>query len=60
MIPSNIQSFTNLLPSVEFEGYYNRDSLKYVDIYSIPEAHTVIRGTLRYKVNKIIASTDYE
>ena len=28
----------------------NRDSAKYVDVYGVPEAHTVLRGTLRYKV----------
>ncbi|MGV9168409.1 MAG: saccharopine dehydrogenase C-terminal domain-containing protein [Promethearchaeia archaeon] len=31
-----------------FEGYPNRDSLSYIDIYSIPETNTMIRGTLRY------------
>ena len=40
------------LPEVEFEGYYNRDSTKYVDIYDIPEAETVLRGTYRYKVRQ--------
>ncbi len=38
------------LADVEFEGYYNRDSTKYMDIYNIPEAETVLRGTYRYKV----------
>ena len=32
------------------EGYPNRDSVKYKDVYGIPEARTVLRGTLRYKV----------
>src|SRR5690606_14393314 len=31
------------------EGYPNRDSLRYVEVYGIPEAKTIIRGTLRYK-----------
>ncbi|MBS3793541.1 MAG: saccharopine dehydrogenase NADP-binding domain-containing protein [Candidatus Thorarchaeota archaeon] len=31
-----------------FEGYPNRDSISYIDIYSIPETKTMIRGTLRY------------
>ena len=31
----------------EFEVYANRDSLKYIDIYDIKEAKTVLRGTLR-------------
>jgi saccharopine dehydrogenase-like NADP-dependent oxidoreductase len=32
----------------EFEGYPNRDSISYREIYGIPEAGTVLRGTLRY------------
>jgi saccharopine dehydrogenase (NADP+, L-glutamate forming) len=32
----------------EFEGYPNRDSVTYRDTYGIPEARTVLRGTLRY------------
>jgi saccharopine dehydrogenase (NADP+, L-glutamate forming) len=32
----------------EFEGYPNRDSLSYREIYGIPEALSVFRGTLRY------------
>lgn len=32
----------------EFEGYPNRDSVVYRETYGIPEAHTVLRGTLRY------------
>ncbi len=31
----------------EFEGYANRDSLKYVDVYGLRECKTVLRGTLR-------------
>ncbi len=30
-----------------FEGYPNRDSISYVDIYSIPEVRTMMRGTFR-------------
>lgn len=30
------------------EWYENRDSTEYVDIYSIPECETLIRGTYRY------------
>jgi saccharopine dehydrogenase (NADP+, L-glutamate forming) len=33
----------------EFEGYPNRNSVPYADIYGIPEARTVLRGTLRNK-----------
>ena len=50
MDPANMKSFDNLLPGVEMEGYFNRDSTKYVDIYDIHDARTVVRGTLRYKV----------
>lgn len=32
----------------ELECYPNRNSLPYLDIYSIPEAQTIFRGTLRY------------
>lgn len=31
----------------EFEGYPNRDSVPYADIYGIPVSRTVLRGTLR-------------
>ena len=40
----------DLYPDLELEGFPNRDSTTYVDVYGIPEAHTVLRGTLRYKV----------
>ncbi|MHA2363044.1 MAG: saccharopine dehydrogenase C-terminal domain-containing protein [Candidatus Hodarchaeales archaeon] len=33
----------------EFEVYSNRDSLKYIDLYSIPDVQTMFRGTLRNK-----------
>ena len=32
-----------------FEGYYNRDSLVYKELYNLKEAETVIRGTIRFK-----------
>jgi len=31
-----------------FEGYPNRDSVSYREIYGIPEAQSILRGTLRY------------
>jgi len=31
----------------KFEGYPNRDSMSFIEIYSIPEAKTMIRGTFR-------------
>ncbi|MFC2114354.1 saccharopine dehydrogenase C-terminal domain-containing protein [Bacteroidota bacterium] len=33
----------------EMEVYPNRNSLEYIDIYNIPEAETVLRGTIRYQ-----------
>jgi saccharopine dehydrogenase-like NADP-dependent oxidoreductase len=33
----------------EFEGYANRDSLKYIDEYKLGRVTTMLRGTLRYK-----------
>ncbi len=33
----------------EYEGYANRDSLKYVEAYGLQECNTVLRGTLRNK-----------
>jgi saccharopine dehydrogenase (NADP+, L-glutamate forming) len=33
----------------ELEVYPNRDSVSYIDIYGIPEAKTMYRGTFRYK-----------
>lgn len=38
----------SFLPGFSFEGFANRDSLTYKSLYGIPEAHTVLRGTLRY------------
>ncbi len=32
----------------DFEGYPNRDSLQYIDIYGLEGIQTMIRGTLRY------------
>jgi saccharopine dehydrogenase-like NADP-dependent oxidoreductase len=40
---------TLLIPGLGvFEGYPNRDSVPYRDTYGIPEATSVLRGTLRY------------
>lgn len=38
-----------ILPGFAFVAYPNRDSTAYKEIYNIPEAETVIRGTLRYQ-----------
>ncbi|XP_022109027.1 alpha-aminoadipic semialdehyde synthase, mitochondrial-like isoform X2 [Acanthaster planci] len=48
MHESNVQEI-NFLPGFHLEGYFNRDSTNYVFAYGIPTAHTVRRGTLRYK-----------
>ena len=32
----------------DFEGYPNRDSFPYIELYGIPETRTMFRGTLRY------------
>jgi saccharopine dehydrogenase-like NADP-dependent oxidoreductase len=32
-----------------YEGYANRDSLKYIDTYGLKDIHTMLRGTLRNK-----------
>ena len=39
----------DFLPGFNLEGYPNRDSTLYADIYGIKDAHTIIRGTLRYR-----------
>jgi saccharopine dehydrogenase-like NADP-dependent oxidoreductase len=42
--------FTYNFPAIgELDVYPNRDSVSYIDIYGIPEAQTVYRGTFRYK-----------
>ncbi|KAJ3079273.1 Saccharopine dehydrogenase [NADP(+), L-glutamate-forming], partial [Quaeritorhiza haematococci] len=38
-----------IYPAFAFEGYPNRDSTPYNERYNIPEAQTVLRGTLRYQ-----------
>lgn len=38
-----------IYPGFAFVGYANRDSTGYKERYAIPEAHTVVRGTLRYQ-----------
>lgn len=40
-------------PGLNLEGYPNRDSIRYAEIYGIPSAHTLLRGTLRYKVSAL-------
>eukprot|EP01137_Pigoraptor_chileana_P031773 Opistho-2@20135 len=44
-------------PAFAVEGYPNRDSTPYEQRYEIPEAHTILRGTLRYKGNPAFVQT---
>lgn len=37
-----------VVEGIEYEGYPNRNSVPYREIYGIPEAQNIIRGTLRY------------
>jgi len=39
----------DFLPGFSLEGYPNRDSTIYGELYGINSAHTLLRGTLRYK-----------
>lgn len=48
------QLFTRITPVTvpgygEYEGYANRDSLKYLETYGLHDVHTMLRGTLRNK-----------
>jgi spermidine synthase / saccharopine dehydrogenase (NADP+, L-glutamate-forming) len=36
-------------PAFAFVAYPNRDSTPFKEYYNIPEAETVVRGTLRYQ-----------
>lgn len=40
----------DFMPGFNLEGYPNRDSTVYLDSYNIKDAHTCLRGTIRYKV----------
>lgn len=40
----------DILPGFNLEGFPNRNSTIYADMYGIQSAHTLIRGTLRFKV----------
>lgn len=37
-----------------FEGFFNRDLIMYIDEYSIQLVKIVFRGIIRYKVTKIL------
>lgn len=36
-------------PSLNLEGYYNRDSIKYRELYNLNSAKNVVRGIIRYQ-----------
>ena len=38
-----------ITPAFAFVAYPNRNSVPFRDYYAIPEAETVVRGTLRYQ-----------
>lgn len=38
-----------IYPGCTFVAYPNRDSTPYKECYNMPEAQTVVRGTLRYQ-----------
>ncbi|CAB4034570.1 Hypothetical predicted protein, partial [Paramuricea clavata] len=40
---------TDFIPGFNLECYPNRDSTIYKDIYGLPDLHTMIRGSLRYR-----------
>ena len=46
----------NFLPGFNVEGYPNRDSTIYGELYGIREAHTLLRGTLRYAGKSLLGS----
>ncbi|KAB0795235.1 hypothetical protein PPYR_12074 [Photinus pyralis] len=39
----------NFLPGFSLEGFPNGDSTKYAKYYDLPDAKTLLRGTIRYK-----------
>jgi saccharopine dehydrogenase (NADP+, L-glutamate forming) len=47
----------HVLDGYSFLAYPNRDSLPFREAYGIPEAHTVIRGSLRYEGNPALVKT---
>ena len=44
---SNLRS-VDVSGGLQLEGFPNRDSTMYKNIYGLEHAHTVLRGTLRY------------
>lgn len=50
LLRSGLRELT-FLPGFNLEGYPNRDSLVYQQLYGIESVHTMLRGTIRYKVS---------
>ena len=48
---SNPVSF---LPGFNLEAFPNRDSISYINQYNISSVHSILRGTLRYKVSRFL------
>lgn len=46
-----------VLDGYSFLAYPNRDSTPFREFYNIPEAHTVVRGSLRYHGNPALVGT---
>uniref|UniRef100_A0A672M445 Aminoadipate-semialdehyde synthase n=1 Tax=Sinocyclocheilus grahami TaxID=75366 RepID=A0A672M445_SINGR len=46
----------DFMPGFNLEGFPNRDSTKYAQPYGIESAHTLIRGTLRFRVFMLMRS----
>jgi saccharopine dehydrogenase (NADP+, L-glutamate forming) len=44
----------HVMDGYSFVAYPNRNSLPFQEFYGIPEAHTVIRGSLRYDGNPLL------
>ena len=42
--------------ALNLEGYPNRDSMRYIEVYGLHDAHHVLRGTLRYSGFCLLAS----
>ncbi len=47
------------MPGLNLEGFPNRDSTKYKQLYNIENAKTIIRGTVRYTVNNFNLSVSF-
>ena len=43
--------------ALNLEGYQNRDSLNYKDLYDLKDCKSVLRGTLRYGGFSLIMSS---